>query len=46
MFSAYQSIIVLLREQMQTLPAPPVEQSDYELWARRFVKTVVRRPLI
>ena len=46
MFSAYQSIIALLCEQMQMLPAPPAEQSNYELWAHRFVKTVVRRPLI
>ena len=46
MFSTYQSIIALLREQMQMLPAPPAEQSDYELWARKFVKTVVRHPLI
>ena len=46
MFSTYQSIIALLCKQMQTLPAPPAEQSDYELWAHRFMKTVVCCPLI
>ena len=46
MFSTYQSIIALLCEQMQTLPAPPVEQSDYKVWTCKFMKTVVHHLLI
>ena len=43
MSSAYQTVVTHLREQMQTIPAPPAEQSDYELWTRSFVKTLVGR---
>ena len=43
MSSAYQTIIARLRKQMQTIPAPPVEQSDYKLWTRSFLKTLVSR---
>ena len=43
MSSAYQTVVAHLREQMQTIPAPPAEQSDYELWTRSFVKTLVGR---
>ena len=46
MSSAYQTVIARLREQMQTIPAPPTEQSHYELWTRSFVKTLVGRPFI
>ena len=41
MSSAYQTVVARLREQMQTIPAPPAEQSDYELWTRSFLKTLV-----
>ena len=41
MSSAYQTIIMCLCEQMQTIPAPPAEQSNYEVWARSFLKTLV-----
>ena len=41
MSSAYQTVVAHLREQMQTIPAPPAEQSDYELWTRSFLKTLV-----
>ena len=43
MSSAYQTVVVRLREQMQTIPAPPAEQSNYELWTHSFVKTLVGR---
>ena len=43
MSSAYQTIVARLREQMQTIPAPPAEQSNYELWTRSFLKTLVSR---
>ena len=46
MSSAYQTVIAHLREQMQMIPAPPVEQSDYELWTCSFVKTLVGRQFI
>ena len=46
MSSAYQTVVARLREQMQTIPAPPAEQSDYELWTRSFVKTLVGRQFI
>ena len=32
-----------MREQMQVLPGPPVEQEDYEAWAQSFLKTMVSR---
>jgi hypothetical protein len=41
MSSAYESLVARLREQMQTLPAPPAEVGDYEVWARRFVVGLV-----
>ena len=46
MSSAYQTVVARLREQMQTIPAPPAEQSDYKLWTRSFVKTLVGRQFI
>jgi hypothetical protein len=39
--AAYESLVARLREQMQTLPAPPAEVGDYEIWARRFVVGLV-----
>ena len=41
MSSAYQTVVARLCDQMQTIPAPPAEQSDYELWTRSFLKTLV-----
>ena len=41
MSSTYQTVIACLHKQMQTIPAPPAEQSDYEVWARSFLKTLV-----
>ena len=46
MSSAYQTVIARLCEQMQMIPAPPVEQSDYELWTCSFVKTLVGHQFI
>ena len=46
MSSAYQTVVARLRKQMQMIPAPPTEQSDYELWTRSFVKTLVGRQFI
>jgi hypothetical protein len=45
MSAAYESLVARLREQMQTLPAPPAEVADYEVWARRFVIGLVSQSL-
>ena len=34
-------IVGRLREQSQTLPGPPAEKSNYEVWARGFLKLLV-----
>ena len=43
MSDMHRLIVSHLREKRQTLPGPPAERSDYEAWARDFLKLLVSR---